>query len=474
MIFLYNTGSSLPKKNLFVHNKKTGAFFQSPCFEDYLPSNSYTDFLLSFESNDTLHDFIEETPFKELFLKKVFFKEKNNLLSYLKKYKPSLLGWSFFPGSILDIALENNLNIYSPTLLNLQEWHDFSVQDVREEKNQPKAYVLKAPLNMPTLITLHDQNPFLIKGNPMLHSYHYSESIQAPFLFTEFERTEVFPFSKNIGPSRNAIHYKEYIKEKILLATELYSYSDTFFKEFNIPFEELASKKNTYPLKKNTYKGSLSPSKIQTYRECPKKFEAIYIKKVSQHFSLFHSIGMYLHKYIKDFFFYRDNNILKDLDENIQNHLLEYLNPMCLFLDQFEGEFIFEKNFEYSNFSFRCDLLILGTENYLFDFKYSKIPSLKSILNYENVQITSYLKNLPFEVHTYGYLNFKDITKSLIFSKEKHNFKTYPIPENFLKNYEEESYSEKIFQDISFNAYPVNNSVCTYCPINTLCLESKS
>lgn len=474
MILIYNTASSLPKKNLLVHNKQTSNFFQSPCFEDYLPSNSYTDFLLSFESNDTLHDFIEETPFKDLFLKKIFFKEKDNLLRYIKQSKPSLVGWSFFPGSILDIALENNLSIYSPALLNLQEWHDFSVQDVREEKHQPKAYVLKAPLNLPTLITLHDQNPFLIKGNPVLHSYHYSESIQAPFLFTEFERTEMFPFLNNIGPSRKIANYKEYVKEKILLATELYSYTDKFFTELNIPFEELSLKKNHYPVKKVNYSSSLSPSKIQTYRECPKKFEAIYIKKVPQHFSLFHSIGIYLHKYIKDFFFYRDKSILQDLDENIQNHLLEYLNSMCLFLDQFEGEFIFEKHFEYSNFSFRCDLLILGTKNYLFDFKYSKIPTLKSILSYENVQIASYLKNLPFEFHTYGYLNFKDVTKSLIFSKEKNNFKTYPIPENFLENYKEELYSEEIFKDISFNAHPISTSACTYCPINTLCIESKS
>jgi hypothetical protein len=473
MILLYNTSSSLPKKNLFVHNKKTGFFFQSPSFEEYLPTNTYTDFLLSFESNKVLDDFIEETPFKELFFKKVFFKEKDILLKTLRKQKPSFLGWSFIPGSILDIIFEHNLDIYLPALLNFQEWHDFSVQDLRKEKQRPKAYLLKQPLDFTEWITLHDDNPFLIKGNPKIHSYHYTESIEASFLFTEFEKIETFPLLSTLGPSRSLSFYKEYVLEKILLAKELYAYEENFFKTFNISYEEKSPEKKLYPIKKTPYTEILSPSKIQTYRECPKKFKAIYIKKVSRHFSSFHSIGLYLHQYLKEFFFKRDKRIFQELEENLQETLLEYLVPMCHFLDQFEGDFIFEKSFENDHLSFRCDLLILGNTNYLFDFKYSTIPTLKSILHYENIQLTSYLTHLPFDISTYGYLNFKNIEKSLIFSKEKQLFKTQPIPTDFLKNYQENLYIQELLNDKEFLANPQNSHSCLYCPLNNLCLDSK-
>lgn len=144
------------------------------------------------------------------------------------------------------------------------------------------------------------------------------------------------------------------------------------------------------------------------------------------------------------------------------------------------------------NTSGRIDLVITYNDKiYVFDFKRSGfgVPSKKEFEGYDKIQLWYYLKilqELGKEVGGFGYINFSEFNKSLVYSTNSEsilydilcpdvkvsNFKE-PY-EDILKYFDESFCStiERMEEDNDFFPTPKNAMVCNFCVASSICPKS--
>ena len=264
----------------------------------------------------------------------------------------------------------------------------------------------------------------------------------------------------------------------------------------------------------------LSPSRLQTYIDCPLKFKMQYEEGVNYHNSFDHVIsaledGNFLHKVIEKYMknhteFIQDefekyyhgifHSMFKEKrlsESQIKTNFLQYKNGLIdniNFLYQIFDTFglsdcDFEKRIQNPTMNGIVDFYAETQDLIvLLDFKRSKssIPSKKGLMSGEKIQLWFYLKILnPDKEVILGYLSLEDIEDSLAVCSSKDLEMRWAERENefdlkmkFDKNFTEcktESFNlieesmNKLKSDHSFLALPRRDDVCQYCECRLFC-----
>lgn len=272
-------------------------------------------------------------------------------------------------------------------------------------------------------------------------------------------------------------------------------------KEFNWVIDA-----NNYKKKKN-----YSPSEIQTYLDCPRKYFVTYVEpfepKVRNEYEFTASdIGEFEHEIIKLYF--EEQSVLNEeylfdlctkyLSKKIkeQNKKIDLLEQEVL-LDEivqyaFNGlsllmplknlpnfKFNFEKEFisEEENIKGRIDLYFTSDSgNGILDFKRNKVPAQKEVFLTENVQLWSYLFGLNFDLENtfVGYVSLSEPENSWGFGA---NFENLSIKNVAIKNADQvetskskiQIYLDQLKNEMNFEIQPRKKTVCLFCPASFTC-----
>lgn len=355
-----------------------------------------------------------------------------------------------------------------------------------------------------------------------------------------------------LGPMRRSSldieFYQFYLKEllrnekaTVLLESGLMEHDQSL----NLLFKDFRMVSNTIDLPENTKRGyvftpnlanyevpkHVSPSRLQSYIECPRKYYFSNIVKLGQEPKRKESIdprllGQAEHEIVDEYLknnneFVRDrlDNLIEEvarrtfpqevmdqpiLKEEIEIELLNYsqfLIGELLKLKNIDSdlELEFEVEFKTENSRGFIDLIVkspkLGTM--IFDMKRSSssIPDKSKVNNYSSIQVLFYLMNYEknwADYSAFGYLNLSDLSQSLIYTPDENvleafrksgflnleefipkvtrNRKTIPF-EEFYSEFEtfiEEKISE-FKEDTEFKAIPKDTSACMFCPGSLIC-----
>ena len=272
--------------------------------------------------------------------------------------------------------------------------------------------------------------------------------------------------------------------------------------------------------------GIISPSKLQNFIDCPKKFEESYLLKNKSYPKLKNNLlknqlGIIQHQTIQ--YFYENQKKDTSIEEiyNITNELLhkflihhqielseirfgEYLNEMTIacfngvnFLKEISSlnlnyTFIFEEMIMIEDtYQGRPDLILLGENDFwVFDFKRSSsgIPRVEEVFSYNVIQLPFYAKIIKQKYHGkkiagFGYINLLDIENNLILNFNDANenlinkmgaisLKLDELP--FMNNFEQSLESTIVslnqsYQQSKFLANPRKENACSYCPAKLFC-----
>jgi len=360
---------------------------------------------------------------------------------------------------------------------------------------------------------------------------------------------EVMEILRAYGPVRRNRIEIELVKQKIgellsqkntiLFLEDGFEKSDPFWEEIlakytheNIKLGENSKSESidifrSPSLKTHFNIAQLSPSKLQTYIDCPKKFFIEYIQKGSnppllKTHLLPNQLGSLEHKIIEEYFKFNKTWSPKVHEDIVEIVLSDYISQNTICLDSinykkntdelrhltegvinlllkitqtFSASTQFEKEVNSTintvKFYGKVDCIIdFGDWLGVFDFKRSSasVPTKKSVLEYEKVQLWSYLRNLSLSkpVKLFGYLNLKELKKSLIFKNgcdfefdESYQIKLVDLVEEvsvLIERYKniEDDLVARILSDNEFPVHPANNNVCTYCRISSLCHRGKN
>ncbi len=270
-----------------------------------------------------------------------------------------------------------------------------------------------------------------------------------------------------------------------------------------------------------------SASRLQAYIDCPQKYWYHYILKQSKHVTVRHhlspmELGLIEHKIIELFLSqyaaYDEevhnnlinielDNVKKSFDRPVdkEHYFIEiksYTQRAILDLIDIKElhniEYTFEKEISSSlnNVVGSIDCYGVGADfNLLLDFKRgaSSIPSQKGFFLFDKVQLWFYLKQISItnpdflkKDFIFGYVNLSEPEKSLIFASSKevkdlvlnsknHIFsKISVVSEDFDSQFEDyKSYEKEIVQkiedDSSYAANPLNDATCLFCDLKNIC-----
>lgn len=280
------------------------------------------------------------------------------------------------------------------------------------------------------------------------------------------------------------------------------------------PSEHLIVAKNyRWEIKVDSYKKKMfySPSEIQTYLDCPRKYYVNYVEsfepKVKNEFEFAASdIGEFEHDIIRLYF--ENNDVIAEerLFELCNDYLKQRIQDLGKKIDLLDSEIIldeivqytfnalsilmplkklpnfkyfFEKEFvsEPMNIKGRIDLFFTSDSgNGILDFKRNKVPTQKDVFQTENVQLWSYLFGLNFNLEQtfIAYMSLSEPENSWGFGKAIDNLTIKNIEMKNSNQYEISK--EKIHQVIShlkdekqFEIKPRKTSVCLFCPASFTC-----
>ena len=288
-----------------------------------------------------------------------------------------------------------------------------------------------------------------------------------------------------------------------------------------IPIEYKTKENVNFLFKKSTphVVGNISPTKLQTYIDCPQKYYYQYVERINIYPHLKHEflanekgqiehkiIGAYLKKFSTfdeklfsqvchdemNLFCQEEGKGLSQVDdllitEEVRRHakngvllLFEFLKNLQEFHIYFEVPINDQESYSFKG-SVDCVITSPGGD-YLFDFKRSSlgIPSRKAAEEYKKIQIWYYAAHLS---HSYswkglGYLNLKDPTRSLFWSEglSLMSEKTDQVSDlNLLiKNYRkvEENNLQRLSNEKDFWPLPLSSNCCQFCPLNPVCSKT--
>ncbi len=474
MIYLHNKGLDL-KGTILCEEASLSKILKQPHLKNFFTNinDDYLNFLFLSPSLDLLKEISPLTPFEKFIEKELFFKEREDFIHWVKKEKPQLYGFSFLPSLLLNLIEDYSLDAYLTYESSCLTWTNLKVTDLREEKKQPPSFLLHEALTDLTSIASisSDLSSYWIKNHPEIYSLQSLLHHSIPSLLF-FKKKNSSYFLEQFGPQFQEKDLENFTLSTIFSSLRIFSYEKDLLQRLNLSFDVIEKRKAFSKQKKiQHYTQKLSPSKIQTYLDCPKKFYVLYQENIIQNKNFYQEQGINLHEYLQIFFKERSLDLFKNLDEKSYHFYVPLLHKIVNFLDQFEGEFIFEQQIEEDDFIFRPDLIIKGPINYLFDFKYSNLPTLKSIFNYEKIQLLSYYHHLSDKPDVLGYLSLKD-GEFILLSTKDLNIKHYKITKNLLNQYPEEEIKKKIREDDSFFPRPRNKNCCFSCPIKNYCSHS--
>jgi RecB family exonuclease len=278
---------------------------------------------------------------------------------------------------------------------------------------------------------------------------------------------------------------------------------------------------------KVTTPNSISPTRLQSFLDCPQKYYYQYIEKLNVDLDLKttiqnNEIGTIEHKvietYLKAFENLDEGNLHKTtvqvldqflLNENRHISKIDYnhlLTEVKLFSRQaisyllnlkeidpkvhFEFEKELRMEFHDLNLNASIDCIIYFSKGYaILDFKRSEssIPSKKEILDFEKIQILFYLKFL-FEknddVLFYGYLNLNNLQDSLLLNHnadfyEIYNNLNFPAKLSVVKNdlnqlmtdfsSRLEDLCRLLKEEKNYFPSPIQDKVCRFCILKSVC-----
>lgn len=351
----------------------------------------------------------------------------------------------------------------------------------------------------------------------------------------------------NLGPLMSSdFEYqmnKFYLKE-ILSQKNAHLFIENLIEEQDVGWEEILNELEIIPYKeKGNYAKTLSyyaqkrneapkeevlklsPTKLQTFLDCPQKFYYQYILKMREKVSLGHvllpfQLGNIEHKVIET---YLNENTSWDKENHkkiINSQIREALDGLKIQLEDFYFQKYFIEIRDYTknvirellkfntikdisfgfekpigekinnvHFGGQLDLLIrtpFGAG--VLDFKRgsSSVPSDTDILNYKKIQITYYLSHYKIKgpLNFWGYLCEADLGKSRIYCSSEEvkssllelsflNGKVIEVIErdSFLEGYShfEKEMIQKIIDEKEFRPIPESSSSCKYCWLNNIC-----
>jgi CRISPR/Cas system-associated exonuclease Cas4 (RecB family) len=265
-----------------------------------------------------------------------------------------------------------------------------------------------------------------------------------------------------------------------------------------------------------------SPSKLQTYADCPRKFYLSYVAKLYQSpvakmsvpgsdmGKLEHDI---IRNYAEEFKKYDKKNHLQIIQRQWKKHCreneltlaerderralieLESLtsNGIDLVLNLPSTQTpVFEYGFNANNVRGSMDVVasLMGSGTALIDFKRSEasVPSKRKIIDLEAIQIWSYLRALSsngVEANVFGYACLKEPKKSQFFITDASDaellsqsplwseVKINPIEEFEIKleayAAKEDELMARIRADREFSAKPKEVSTCMFCSVKAIC-----
>ncbi|MDC0253947.1 PD-(D/E)XK nuclease family protein [Bacteriovoracales bacterium] len=372
-----------------------------------------------------------------------------------------------------------------------------------------------------------------------------------PFKKTEDIFSEdLYSFLSAIGPLKrgslnseiNKSKIKEILKKRSILLIESSALNnEPFWKEF--AFNEIIEKKQDKKISKSrNYLGKKikkelikefvwSPSSLQIFYDCPRKFYFKYVEGINHRFSPkehlgYDQKGIIEHKiigaYLSKFRIWND----KEFKSIVEKTLNDHLNEKDITLDIFD----YKRNIlEIENFSRRgiSSLLMMGEEvndlglsfefepqkkfkdkkvkgvidllvesgdgQGILDFKRSKggIPTIKEFLDFNHIQIWFYLSNFDIDLGKlkfFGFLNLEDLQSSLIYyrpelldSSVQNEFKKF-LKETKAKKWDsliseninsylnfEKKLILKSYNEKKFNAKPRLKKICNFCEYKNVC-----
>lgn len=251
----------------------------------------------------------------------------------------------------------------------------------------------------------------------------------------------------------------------------------------------------------------ISPKRLQEYIDCPQKYYYQYVEKIKIYSHLKGEIlpnerGIIEHKiigqYLKqsrhfdpklfsqicreeiDNFCNNNHKHLNTIDymltmEEIEVYAQNGINFLITFLQNLKNphmnfEVAINTQGEYS-FGGSVDCIIQSRDgDYLFDFKrsLSSIPSQKSIVNYEKIQICYYAAHLPntYNWKKIGYINLSEPENSCLLTANLNS-----LVQGYLEK--ETDYLKQLAAEKDFSPRPRSSTVCQYCIVKAICPRGK-
>ncbi|MCY4644332.1 MAG: PD-(D/E)XK nuclease family protein [Bacteriovoracales bacterium] len=393
-------------------------------------------------------------------------------------------------------------------ILNLKDFTSDSMRPILLI-GQGKYYNLKS-----------NHSPYSLEAINQLASIGPIKSKELDFLFIKQKFYEIFIRNQSFlflekGLEKENPEWKELIEQG--------GYS---FKKFSLDHNRKKHLNNFKEEKIVKHKAlrSISPTKLQTYLDCPRKYYARYIDGFyfnplfKNEFSP-REKGRLEHKVIGNYFeqcsnwYAFDENLFSDICGYIINQFCEteeknlntadYLllkeevrlygrNGVLLLIDFLKEINNFEIKFEIPlensisidgkeyKLSGDVDCIIKSDrQDYLFDFKRSSssIPTKKSIMEYEKIQLWHYAFHLSssYDWKILGYINLSDPGKSLFISEGSScRIKKKDIVQDLksmILEYGkmEENYIRKILKEDHFLPNPTSSQTCRFCVLNSIC-----
>lgn len=279
------------------------------------------------------------------------------------------------------------------------------------------------------------------------------------------------------------------------------------------------------PKRKVEIKLPISPSRLQNYIDCPRKYYYQFIEKVNEK-AIKRTVmeprflGEIEHAVVESFLNkhkvwnseVHQSICIHELQVMLSKHQItlersEYLSALqeirifsrngiqfLLALKEMlpDPTFIFEDKYIDGEYAGRVDLIIKTSIGIgVLDFKRSgaSIPAKGEHESFEKIQLWNYLRHIDkgnAEFLFWGYLCLRDLSESLIYSawnevssirfEEKDiNLKIHEVDDGKF-NLEQLEFStletdafEKLKNESTWNAKPLNKKVCTFCDISNLC-----
>ncbi|MFG1503230.1 PD-(D/E)XK nuclease family protein [Halobacteriovorax sp. ZH5_bin.2] len=260
----------------------------------------------------------------------------------------------------------------------------------------------------------------------------------------------------------------------------------------------------------------LSPSFIQTYIDCPKKWHLKYAQGVdldvsSSAFIDRRYIGTINHSVIESYLelhSHYDRGVLKELISNtfkrfideksllpekidieslklsVESYCSGIIYKLLEIKNEANVEFFFERDISKVNESYKgsIDLVIKdGSDYYIYDFKTSggAVPSKTDINEFRKIQLLAYFEAWGVEHHLKGggYLCLENLKDSIFIGEEKF-FNEFHSRTNRIENYKKEEFNEFMSETMvsmreaeSWPATPQSSSICTFCVANPICAK---